>query len=214
MLDGDRRAGGHDSRRRGGPSLEHLHTLERGEVLRHRIVQFDPALLVQRHDGHTGDDLGHRVDAEDRVLLHRQLPGDVTLAPGAPLDNAALACQNMTMPACSPSSTKRFIRASSRISRSSLKPTDAGAAAGSGSRVSPGAWARRPDEWRAQEERQSKRDGGGATGWSSHRLADLQRTRGLWSRRGERVNRRQPPHRSPRSRARPRRRTCRRRSQA
>ena len=45
------------------------------------------------------------------------------------------------MPACWPSSTKRFIRASSRASRSSLKPTDAGAAAGSGSRVAPGAWA-------------------------------------------------------------------------
>ncbi len=93
VFDCDRRAGGHDNRSGSGPSLEHLHTLEGREVLRHRIVQLDPALFVQRHDGHTGDDLGHRVDAEDRVLLHRHLPGDVTLTPGAPRDNAALACQ-------------------------------------------------------------------------------------------------------------------------
>ena len=48
---------------------------------------------MQRHHGNAGDHLGHRIDAEDRVLFHRELARDVALPPRPPVDDAPLACQ-------------------------------------------------------------------------------------------------------------------------
>ena len=47
---------------------------ERGDEPRHRVGQLQRALLVEHHRGDGGDRLGHRVDAPDRVVGHRQ-PG-------------------------------------------------------------------------------------------------------------------------------------------
>ena len=38
----------------------------------HRVVQRHQAFFDQHHEGHAGDRLGHRVDADHRVLAHRR----------------------------------------------------------------------------------------------------------------------------------------------
>lgn len=66
---------------RGGPlrALEHQRAValhahgrvgELGQVLRHRVHQLQPAGLGQHERGERDDGLGHRVDAEHRVLRH------------------------------------------------------------------------------------------------------------------------------------------------
>src|SRR6516225_4686019 len=44
------------------------HVREFGQVPGHRIAQIKPSLFVKHHNGDTGDGLGHRVHAKDRVL--------------------------------------------------------------------------------------------------------------------------------------------------
>ena len=60
--------------------LGHLQVGELGDVLRHRIVEREPAFLVERHQCDARDGLGHRVDAENRVLGHGHAVRDVLFA--------------------------------------------------------------------------------------------------------------------------------------
>ena len=50
------------------------------EEPRDRVVELEPALLVERHQRHAGDRLGHRVDPEDRVGLDRTARRQVPVA--------------------------------------------------------------------------------------------------------------------------------------
>ena len=61
-------------RRQRGAGLVDAGVGERGDEARHRVGQLQRALLVEHHRGDGGDRLGHRVDAPDRVVGHRQ-PG-------------------------------------------------------------------------------------------------------------------------------------------
>ena len=67
-----------------------LEVRELGNVLRHRIVELPLAFLEQHHHRDAGDRLGHRVDAEDRVLLHRRAALQVALAGGLELHDLAV----------------------------------------------------------------------------------------------------------------------------
>ena len=58
---------------------EDLQIGERGDELRHRIIELPPAFLVQHHQGGADDRLGHREDAEDGVELDRVVLADVEL---------------------------------------------------------------------------------------------------------------------------------------
>src|ERR1044071_2523156 len=49
-------------------------SLPRREIAVHRIGEREDAALVEHHERHGGDRLGHRVDAEDRVGPHRLAP--------------------------------------------------------------------------------------------------------------------------------------------
>jgi hypothetical protein len=53
---------------------------ELGQVLRHRVGDLQPAVLDHLHQRDADDRLGHRIDAEDRVLLHRIGRRDIALA--------------------------------------------------------------------------------------------------------------------------------------
>ena len=48
-----------------------------GDVFGDRLVERDAALLDEHHEGDGGDRLRHRIDAEDRVFLHRHVAFDV-----------------------------------------------------------------------------------------------------------------------------------------
>ena len=61
------------------------------DVFRDRIARPPLALLIQHHHRDAGDRLGHRVDAEDRVLLHGRAAGHVALAIGPRIDDLAVA---------------------------------------------------------------------------------------------------------------------------
>ena len=50
---------------------EHLHVLERRDVLVERIAQLELAFLVQHQQRHARHGLGHRVEAEQAVRAHR-----------------------------------------------------------------------------------------------------------------------------------------------
>jgi hypothetical protein len=67
-----------------------LEVRELGNVLRHRIVELPLPFLEQHHHRHAGDRLRHRVDAEDRVLLHRRGALQVALAGGFELHDLAV----------------------------------------------------------------------------------------------------------------------------
>ena len=79
MPDPDRlgRRDGHGAQRR--TLLEDPHTIECRDEAADRIAQVERALLVQHHRRDRGDRLGHRVDAEERVRLHRQSRLDVAV---------------------------------------------------------------------------------------------------------------------------------------
>ncbi len=90
VADGDLALGGHrveprrrrrlvSARRRTLPRQRNrdLQILEARDVLRHRIGDAELALLHHHHDRDAGDRLGHRRDAEHRVLRHRLLRLDV-----------------------------------------------------------------------------------------------------------------------------------------
>ena len=54
--------------------------LEGGDVTRHRMVELEVAFFVKHHQRKAGDWLRHRIDAEDRVALHRQPALTVAIA--------------------------------------------------------------------------------------------------------------------------------------
>ncbi len=65
--------------------------LQFGNVLRDRLVELELALLPQHHGGDRGDRLGHRINAEDRVGLHRPALGQVHHSDRLPIDDFAVA---------------------------------------------------------------------------------------------------------------------------
>ncbi len=62
-------------------AVEHAQCLPLGNILVNRFVQRDAAFLDQHHERYRRDRLGHRVDAEDRVVFGR----NVALHVGEPL---------------------------------------------------------------------------------------------------------------------------------
>jgi hypothetical protein len=63
---------------------------ERGEMLRHRVRDEEPAFFVEHHRGDGRERLGHGGDAEDRVGGHRRASGLVTEADRLGIGDAAL----------------------------------------------------------------------------------------------------------------------------
>ena len=61
---------------------------ELGQVLRHVIVWAELPFVDENHDGDGRDRLGHRGNAEERVLLHGRLVGEVALAHGFVIQDA------------------------------------------------------------------------------------------------------------------------------
>ena len=66
-----------------------LHVGEGGDVFRDRIGDEQPSLLDQHHRRDRDDRLGHRIDAEDRVVGHRRAAG--RSAPTVPIGDLAVA---------------------------------------------------------------------------------------------------------------------------
>jgi hypothetical protein len=64
--------------------------LPHGNVGVNVIVQADQPLFDQHHQGDRSDRLGHRVDAEDRILAHRLVAFDVHTAAHAGMCEMAL----------------------------------------------------------------------------------------------------------------------------
>ena len=62
----------------GGAVRPHPQVRPGGDEAGDGIVELEAALLVERHQRHRDDRLGHRVDAEDRVGGHRLAGGDVS----------------------------------------------------------------------------------------------------------------------------------------
>jgi len=70
-----------------------LQTSEFGEMDFHGIVDVEPALFGKHHRRHTDDGLGHRVQLEDVVRLHRLRFGfDVGEADGVMMKDLAVLC--------------------------------------------------------------------------------------------------------------------------
>ena len=67
---------------------------ERRNVSRHRIVELPLAFLVQHHQRHADDRLGHREDAEDRIGLDRIVLADIELADRVAEDQLAVPRQH------------------------------------------------------------------------------------------------------------------------
>ena len=87
---------GDEGRRRIGQQGRHAagvdpELLPGGNVGGDGVVEADQALLDQHHQSHRGDRLGHRIDAQDRVLAHRLVALDVHVAGHAGVDQLALA---------------------------------------------------------------------------------------------------------------------------
>ena len=70
-----RRRTGQEGRVRTGH--EHAEVLPFRNVFVHGLVQRDAAFLDQHHEGDARERLGHRIDAEDRVVLDRRLALEV-----------------------------------------------------------------------------------------------------------------------------------------
>jgi hypothetical protein len=62
---------------RGDTRLKHAEIFPFRNVFMDRFVERDPAFLQEHHEGNGGQGLGHRIDAKDRVVLHRRLALDV-----------------------------------------------------------------------------------------------------------------------------------------
>ena len=69
---------------------DHFPALVCRQVVAHRIVEPQLALLVEHHDAHGRDGLRHRGDAEHRVGGHRDALGDVLLAERLEIQNLIL----------------------------------------------------------------------------------------------------------------------------
>ena len=87
----------HRPRRRPGQECRRGAGLENAEVLPFRdvfvdgLVERDAAFLEQHHEGHAGDRLGHRIDAENGVVLHRRLALEVGKTLHRAVDDLAAA---------------------------------------------------------------------------------------------------------------------------
>ncbi len=79
---------GQQSRHAAGIDAE---VLPFGDVRRHRVIETQRAFLDQHHQRDRGDRLGHGIDAEDRVFLHRLGPFQVHVAGEAGVHELALA---------------------------------------------------------------------------------------------------------------------------
>ena len=58
--------------RQRGAVVPYPQSAELGDEVAHRLVELEPALLVERQQGDARDGFGHRVDAEDGVRRHRR----------------------------------------------------------------------------------------------------------------------------------------------
>ena len=79
---------------------KYLQALPAGDVAAHRVVELERAPLVELHQGHARDRLGHRVDAHDGVALEappachvHQAAGEEQRLPAAPADQQQVARQ-------------------------------------------------------------------------------------------------------------------------
>ncbi len=68
-----------------------LQLLEGGDVAGNGVVQLKVPLLVEHHECKARDRLRHRIDAEDRILLHRQAALAVALAGDLEMRDLAVA---------------------------------------------------------------------------------------------------------------------------
>jgi hypothetical protein len=57
----------------------------------HRVAELEHRALIERHQRHTGDRLGHRVDTPDRVLLDGRGPFPITASEGPEVANMTMA---------------------------------------------------------------------------------------------------------------------------
>ncbi len=81
-----------------------------GNVLRHRIIELPLSLFEQHHHRDAGDRLAHGVDAEDAVLLHGCIGGDVAPAHGIEFDHFAVA-RNHGHRTCQAAGVHEFLHA-------------------------------------------------------------------------------------------------------
>ena len=70
--------------------VDDLHDGELWQVLVHRVVEPELAVVVQHHHGYGGDRLGHRVDAEERPFGHRRAGGEILHAGRLQIADAAV----------------------------------------------------------------------------------------------------------------------------
>ena len=135
VLDRDRPSGRHaiDDRFPFRVQDSYLHVGEFREVLRHRVVDQQPALLMQLQAGDRRHRLGHRGDVEDRVRPHWRAGRLVEIAISLEMDELASPGDGKH------SAGKLIARGTSALislpisaSRSEEMPTDSGTARGSG----------------------------------------------------------------------------------
>ena len=77
---------------------EHAEVLPFRNVFVHGLVERDAAFLDQHHEGYARERLGHRIDAEDRVVLDRRLALDVGKALHGRMDDLAAAIDQELRP--------------------------------------------------------------------------------------------------------------------
>ena len=91
-----RRRPGQEGRR--GAGLEDAEVLPFRNVFVDGLVERDAAFLDQHHEGDRGDRLGHRIDAEDGVVLDRRLALEVGKALHRAMDHLAAAVDQKLRP--------------------------------------------------------------------------------------------------------------------
>ena len=69
-----------------------LDILELGQVFCDRLVERDPAFLVEQHGRDLRDRLGHRVDAKNRIAGHRRVGFRIERADSLEISELAMAC--------------------------------------------------------------------------------------------------------------------------
>ena len=73
------------------PGNAHLEIRELGQILRDGIAQHQPPLFDEHHRGDRRERLGHRIEAEDRVLRHRRSRDGIALADALEVGDLPLA---------------------------------------------------------------------------------------------------------------------------
>ena len=91
VVDGDVAGAVVESVQRPGSFFQHLQIGELWSPFGDRVVELEFAFLHQHQDGHGGDRLGHRGDAEHGVAGHGLAGDDVAVAERIELDDLALA---------------------------------------------------------------------------------------------------------------------------